>query len=337
MNLTGLKWCLGIALIVLASFTSIQAQNNSSSGLLLVANQGDHSLSILDPNAGKMVGKVVSNEIRGHEVVASPDGKLAYLPIYGDSGVGVPGTDGRNIEIIDIAKKTIIAKIDLGRPVRPHCVKVGTDGLLYVTAELDKSLYVVDPKTQKVIATVPTGQPESHMFVFSKDGKRAYTSNVGVGTVSVLDVSGRKTVAVIPVAEVAQRISISTDDRYVFTADQRRARLLVIETSQNKVTKWIDLPAVGYGTAATPDGKSLLVTMPDAGKVAVVDLMEMKVVHTLDVPAHPVEILIRADQPVAYVSCSGDGKVAVIDTKQWRVNKTIDSGPGADGLAWAKN
>jgi len=315
----------------------MQAENNSSSGLLLVANQGDHSLSILDPEAGKMVGKVVSNEIRGHEVIASTDGKLAYLPMYGDSGVGLPGTDGRNIEVIDIAKKTIIATIDLGRPVRPHCAKVGSDGLLYVTAELDKSLYVVDPKTQKVIATVPTGQPESHMFVFSKDGKRAYTSNVGVGTVSALDVSGRKTVAVIPVAEVAQRISISTDDRYVFTADQKKARLAVIETSQNKVTKWIDLPAVGYGTAPTPDGKFLLVTMPGAAKLAVVDLAEMKIVRTIDVPAHPVEILMRADEPVAYVSCSGDGKVAVIDMKSWSVKKTIDSGPGADGLAWAKN
>ena len=148
------------------------------------------------------------------------------------------------------------------------------------------------------------------MLAITKDGKRAYTSNVGSGTVTVLDLVHRKPVTVISVADVAQRISLSADDRWVFTADQKKPRLAVIDTKSNAVSSWVSLPSIGYGTAPTSDGKWLLVTMPSAGQVAVVDLEKMKVARTVAVSARPVEILLRPDQPIAYVSCMGAGEVA---------------------------
>jgi hypothetical protein len=91
-----------------------------------------------------------------------------------------------------------------------------------VTTELEHAVTIVDPKTLRVVGTVPTGQAESHMLAISHDGRRGYTSNVGPGTVSVLDLEKRKLLAIIPVSENAQRISISRDDRWVFTADQTK-------------------------------------------------------------------------------------------------------------------
>jgi len=304
--------------------------------LLLVANQYDQSLGIVDPGAGKEVGKVKTRGIKGHEVVASPDGRLAYVLIYGDSGVGQPGSNGQTIEVIDLATQKIVNTIDLGRPVRPHCAKFAPDGLLYVTAELDNAVDIVDPRSQKRVASIATERPEAHMLAITKDGKRAYTSNVGSGTVTVLDLVNRKPVTVISVADVAQRISLSADDRWVFTADQKKPRLAVIDTKSNSVSSWISLPSIGYGTAPTTDGKWLLVTMPGAGQVAIVDLGQMKVARTVSVSARPVEILIRPDKPIAYVSCMGAGEVAVIDLGKWEVSKVIKTAPGADGLAWAQ-
>src|SRR3989442_4551773 len=303
--------------------------------LLLVANQYDQSLSIVDPVAGKEVGKVKTRGIKGHEVIASPDGRLAYVPIYGDSGVGQPGSNGQTIEVIDLATQKIVNTIDLGRPVRPHCPKFGPDGLLYVTAELDNAVDIVDPRSQKRIASIATERPEAHMLAITKDGKRAYTSNVGSGTVTVLDLVHRKPVTVISVADVAQRISLSADDRWVFTADQKKPRLAVIDTKSNAVSSWVSLPSIGYGTAPTSDGKWLLVTMPSAAQVAVIDLEQMKVIRTLPVGARPVEILLRPDQPIAYISCMGAGEVGVVDLSKWEVSKVIKTAPGADGLAWA--
>jgi len=305
-------------------------------GWLLVANKGDRTLGIIDPVAGKQVATVAENGITGHEVIASPDGMTAFVPIYGNSGVGKPGTDGSNLVVVDIASRKVIGNVDFGHGVRPHCAQFGPkDGLLYVSTELDKSISIVDPKKLKVIGSVPTGQPESHMFTISHDGKRAYTANVGPGTVSVLDLAARKTLHVIPVASGVQRISISVDDKRVFTSDVSKPRLAVISTLSNAVEHWVDLPGTGYGTASTPDGKWLVAALPDVNKVAVVDLGTLRVVRTIDVPASPQEVLIRPDGKIAYVSCDASGKVAAIRTSDWKVDALIDAGKSADGLAWA--
>ena len=308
-----------------------------SQGVLLVANKGDHTLGVIDPVAGKMIAAIAEDGVTGHEVVASPDGRRAFVPIYGDAGVGKAGTDGQLIRVIDLAQRAVVGTIDLGKGVRPHCAVFGPkNGLLYVTTELKNSVVVIDPQTLKILGTIPTGQPESHMLAITGDGKRGYTANVAPGTVSVLDLVAKKVVAVIPVCKNTQRISLSMDDRWVFTADQTQPRLAVIDTQTNGIRQWIEMPGIGYGSAPTPDGRWLVIALFKANQVAVIDLTTMKVAHTLDVPRAPQEVVVRPDGAEAYVSCDASHQVAVIDTKNWKVKKLIEAGPGADGLAWAQ-
>jgi YVTN family beta-propeller protein len=309
----------------------------SSTGYLLVCNKGNQTLAIVDPPTGATVAVIPENGITGHEVAATSDGWLAFVPIYGNSGVGRPGTDGSLIRVVDVAKREVVGTVDLGKGVRPHCAVMGPrNGLLYVTTELDKSITVIEPATLKIVATIPTGQAESHMLAITRDGKRGYTANVGPGTVSVLDLEAKKVVAIIPVCGQTQRISLSVDDRRVFTSDQTAPRLAVIDAQTNGVSTWIDLPSTGYGTAPTPDGRWLLVALNRTNQVAVIDLQALKLVRTLDVPKSPQEILVQPDGTYAYVSCDASRQVAVIDLKEWKVAKLISTGPGTDGLAWAK-
>jgi YVTN family beta-propeller protein len=315
-----------------AGFVSAQSQPT-----LLVANQGSHDLSLIDAKAAKQVAAVPVEGITGHEVAASPDGKTAYVPIYGNAGVGKPGTDGSTLSVIDLASRKVVHTVDFGHGVRPHCaVYDKNSGMLYVTTELDKTVSIIDPKALKVIGRVPTGQEQSHMLALTRDGSRGYTANVGPGTVSVLDMKARKTVAIIPVSGETQRIAVSQDDSMVFTADQTKPQLAVIDTATNKLKAWVALPAVGYGTAPTVDGRWLLVTMRNAKGVAVVDLKTMKVVRTVDVPGGPAEVLVSDDGKTAYVACNFADQVAVIDLAEWKMTGVIDAGKFADGLAWAR-
>ena len=325
--------------VLLAGLAASCFQPSVWAQTLLVVNQGDSSLSIVNPVAGREVATVAEKTpgVHGHEVAASADGRTAFVPIYGSSGVGKPGIDGREMLVIDVATREIVGHIDFGHGVRPHyAVLDPVSGLLYVTTELDKTVTVVDPQTRKIAGTVPTGQEESHMLALSHDGRRGYTANVGPGTVSVLDLEGRKTVAVIPVARHIQRISVSADDKLAFTADVTKPRLAVIDTKSDQVKTWITLPDFGYGTAATPDGRWLLVAVPPKDMVAVVDLEKMEVVRRIQVAKSPQEILIRPDGKIAYVSCMESGNVAAIDLAQWNVQKLIAAGKNADGLGWAK-
>lgn len=259
-----------------------------AAGFLIVANKGDQTLGIIDTKTGKQVSTVPEGGTTGHELTASPDGKFAYVPIYGNSGVGKPGTDGTNMVVIDLATKKIVGNLDFGHAVRPHLPMFDPkNGMLYVSTELDKTISIVDPKTLKIIGTVPTGQEQSHMFTISHDGRRAYTANVGPGTVSVIDLNAKKVLTIIPISSDTQRIAISPDDSMVFTSDQIKPQLAVIDTKTDKIKNWVPLPASGYGTAPTSDGRWLLVAMPKANQVAAIDLKTMKVAHTIDVPKAP--------------------------------------------------
>jgi YVTN family beta-propeller protein len=332
--------CLSlVTLSAMMSFPSsvgAESSEQKGSGVLVVANKGAHSLGIVNADAGTQIVEIPETGITGHEVAASPDGLTAFVPIYGNSGVGKPGTDGRKIDVINLRTRKVTSSIDFDHGVRPHCAVFGPrDGLLYVTTELDHTVTIIDPKTLKVVGTIPTDQPESHMLAISPDGTRGYTANVGPGTVSVLDMQARKVLKVIPISKETQRISVTPDGRMVFTSDQTKPQLAVIDTASNGVKSWIPLPGLGYGTASTSDGRWLLVAVPPANKVAVVDLTTLKVAHTVDVPSSPQEVLVRPDDKVAYVSCDHSNQVAAIDIGGWKVQKLIDTGKGADGLSWA--
>lgn len=308
---------------------------------LVVVNQGNATASIIDGTSLAVVGSIdqrLPDKNRAHEVAISPDGRTAYLPVYGNSGVGRPGSDGREMLIADLASRTIIGSVDFGRGVRPHLPVVDPkSGLVYVTTELDNSVAIVDPKARTVVGRIPTGAEQSHMLVLSPDGRTGYTANVGPGSVSVLDMVARKTLAVIKVADHVQRIAVSPDGRHVFTSDTQASRMAVIDTKTRTLKQWVPLPGRGYGAAAMRDGQSLLIITRDrAGTdaVAVVDLKKMAVVQTIPVGKGPQAIVIQPDEKLAYVSCAGDGTVAVIDLAQRRVIRTIATASGADGLAW---
>lgn len=73
------------------------------------------------------------------------DGKTAYVPLYGNSGVGRPGTGGRTISVIDITSGRVayvsrdrgwqVAAIDLSTWKVNKLIDTGpaTDGLAWAT------------------------------------------------------------------------------------------------------------------------------------------------------------------------------------------------------------
>jgi len=305
---------------------------------LLVANQKAATVTVIDPATNQISATITENtgEVWGHELVASPDGKSAYLPIYGSTGVGIPGIDGHEILVLDLPSRSIRKHIDFGHGVRPHCIQYDPNsGLYYVTTEVDQTVSILDPKTDTIVGSIPTGSAQSHMLALSHDGRFGYTANVGPGSVSILDLKSRKLVTVLPLAPMLQRISISNDDRYLFTSNYKEPELIVLDTTTRTVARRIPLPGLGYGSAHTPDGKLLLLALPRLNQVAVIDIASLSVTRTIPVAEAPQEVLIRPDGKAAYVSCVKAGKVTVIDTATWQT-ATVASGAYSDGLAWAK-
>src|ERR1700685_963127 len=277
-----LSWLIASVMLLALATGGGRVPAPAAHGMLVVANQREHTALLIDPETRQELAKGVVG-VNGHEVSVSPDSRFAYVPIYGNSGVGKPGTDGTTIDIVDLREHKLAATIALGKPLRPHRAEFGPDGRLYVTAELDKAVDVIDPATRKIIAQIPTGAIESHMVVISPDGSRAYTANVAAGSVSVLDLKKRALITVIPVAKTVQRISISADGKRVFTHDQDTARIAVIDTTTNKVASWISVPSTVYSSSPTADGRKLLAASP-AGKIFVVAIASAQLDESFDIP-----------------------------------------------------
>lgn len=303
------------------------------SGRLLVVCKGDQALHVIDLGTGETAGRITASGFTPHEVAASADGTRAYLPIYSDAWLGRPGTDGRLIDVVDLVGMRLVDDIPLEFASRPHDVAVGRDGLVYVSTELDESLSVVDPASRRRVARLPTGRPESHTFRLSPDGARAYSANVGSGSVSILDVATGSLIDVVEVADEINRISISPDGSTVFCADQRQARLAVIDVESRGVS-WIELPSRAFGTEVTPDGRRLVAALRGESQIAVVDLADRAVVSVVDVPPQPQAIVVHPDGTHAYSACDAAQQIVEVDLVG-RVSRVFAAGADPDGMCWA--
>jgi YVTN family beta-propeller protein len=317
---------------------------NSQTAILAIVNQKQHTVILTDPAAKKVLATITVG-VNGHEIAASPDNRLLYVPIYSNTGVGKPGTNGQTIDIIDVASRKLVHTIDLGSPTRPHRALFGPNGNLYVSAELHNAIDIIDPHTQTLIGEIPTGQPESHMFAITPDGRRIYTANVGPGTVSVIDVPARKVLKIIPLTKTVQRMALSNDGRWAFTSDETEPRIAVIDTRTNTLSRWVPVTGIPYTTQPTADGRYLLVSSlaPGAhpltggtGLINVIDLRTLAVVRTL--PLRSFATALYRHGTTIYMTCPGNGDVEVLnpdgDPTAWRPQTLLTLTPGVDGMAW---
>ena len=168
-GMKSLGWvvCLGLA-------GSAWAQG----GNLLVISKKAHTLAVVDGATLKVLGTAPVGE-DPHEVIASSDGRTAYVSNYGFGQFNTLTT-------VDVAGIKTTGKIDLGALKGPHGL-VFVGGKTWFTAEAAKAIGRYDPAAGKVDLVLGTGQDRTHMIWVSEDEQRVVTTNVSSGTVSLME------------------------------------------------------------------------------------------------------------------------------------------------------
>ena len=120
----------------------VQAQSTPPSALLALSKRG-HTLAIVDPASLKVLARVpVGND--PHEVIASSDGKTAYVSNYG-------GGAFNTLAVVDLVNQKALQQIDLGPLRGPHGLTF-VGGKVWFTAEAARRLAVTIPRTRKWIS-----------------------------------------------------------------------------------------------------------------------------------------------------------------------------------------
>ena len=320
---------------------------------LLALSKNDHILAIVDPVTYKVITKIPVGP-DPHEVIASADGKTAYVSNTG-------GGQSTEINVIDLVAQKPLPNIDTRPLIGPHGLTF-SDGKLWFSAEGTKSVGRYDPKINKVDWSKGTGQERTHMVFVTPDAKKIYTTNVNAGTVSLLEYTLMAPGAggpmggpmggpppppggqprkdwvhtVIPVSKGSEGFDVTPDGNELWTASADDGTIAIIDLKTRHVSTTLDAKVNGANRLKfTPDGKLVLVSSLRTGDLFVFDAVSHKLLKKISTGHGGAGILITDDGSKAFIGCTPDNYVAVIDLKKMELVAHIDIGGGPDGLAWA--
>ena len=337
------------ALIVFAAaFAGLACAQPTPKTALLVLSKHDHTLAIVDPVSLHAVAREpVGND--PHEVIASSDGRTAYVSNYGFGAY-------HTLAVIGLVAQEALPSVELGPLRGPHGLFFADDEVWF-TAEGAKSIGRFSPSTGKVDWIMGTGQNRTHMLYVFPSLRRIVTTNVSSGTVTVLDKTdgpagmpppppgmprmpgppgGDWNETVIPVGHGSEGFDVTPNGKEVWVANAMDGTISIVNLAEKKVTATLDanVPRANR-LKITPDGKLALVSMLNGPDLVILDVATHKEVKRLPIGHGSAGVLVQPDGARAYVSCGPDNYVAVIDLKTLEVVGHIDAGGEPDGLAWA--
>ena len=110
------------------------SEANGARGLIAVDKMGGKVLFL---NPATYATEVVLDGFPRtvHELLVIPETGLAYVPIFGDGIHGRNPNPGHLLCIIDLVNRKYVGDIDLRPYIAPHTLRLGPDGLIYITAK----------------------------------------------------------------------------------------------------------------------------------------------------------------------------------------------------------
>ena len=318
----------------------------ASTGTLLVVNKSDDTVSMLDLATGESMATLGTG--RGpHEVAVSPDGATALVSNY-----GVASQPGNSLTVIDIQAAKVVATIDLGGYLRPHGLAWMPDNRhALVTAEDSRSILLVNIKDRKLIRAIMTEEPVSHMVATDPSGKHAYISNIGSGSVSIVDIAKGILKTTHKVGNGTEGIAISPDGTQLWVTNRESDTVVVLDRATMEILRTFDTAGFPIRVAVSPDGQEALVSCAHAGRVEFYNTRTLQSSGELSMPREyslsngrllggwfgyrplPIGILYHPDGKSAYVANGHGGYIAGIDTTTRKVSRILHAGTEPDGMA----
>src|ERR1700687_36598 len=253
------------------------ARPQTPSSTLLVLAKSDNTVAIVDPATLQVLARLPAGP-DPHEIVASDDGRLAFISDYGGLGSALD-----TISVVDLVACWVLPRIALSA-LRSTNGLAFAGGKLYFTAETNKVVGRYDPASQHVDWILGTGQDRTHMVVVSKGLDQIIASNVNSATVSIIEKvsqpnGGAPTpqgppggprmtwkVTNVPAGNGVEGFDGAADGKEIWAANARDATVTIIDVATKQATQTVPIAVKGANRLKfTPDGKRVLISGLGAG------------------------------------------------------------------------
>jgi DNA-binding beta-propeller fold protein YncE len=315
------------------TFSRGNVEMASAHGLIAVDKKGGKVL-FLNPVTYETEVVIDGLEKTVHELLVVPETGRAYVPIFGD------GIHGRNpnpqhlLCVFDLEKRALLTTIDLRPSIAPHTLKLGPDGLIYITCESSAKVAVINREANKVIEAIDSGSNNCHRLIIAPDGQRLYTENEEDATISVIDLPKRKLLGQIKTPRPLAGIAISADSRTIVAVDDTEPVLFLIDTQSERIRGEVrlqDVPKAAQIIRYATDWSLLAVTSLSSNTVSLID-PSFREQTAIAVGSQPMDMAFHGDE--LFVPCQGDGSVHVIDIPNRRHKHSFAAGTGCESLGF---
>jgi YVTN family beta-propeller protein len=215
------------------------------SGNLWVADNGQNFSSEIYPSNGTLAGSVAVGP-GAFGVAADPARHQMYFTLALTDGVSVVNASTRAV-----LKQIPIPGASNYSTTYPEGIAFDAKtGDLYVADTTNDTLSVIDPATQSIVSTIPTGAMPGQVLVDPANGY-LYVSDQGASAVSVVNPANGSDFATIPVGDAPFAMAFDPANDRVYVGNQLSNNLSVIQTS--------GLPPVLTGVTIAPAAATLAV------------------------------------------------------------------------------
>jgi DNA-binding beta-propeller fold protein YncE len=293
--------------------------------VLVVASSGASHVTLIDPESGTKLGEVPVGK-GPHEVIASADGKFAWVA---DSGA-------TTVTLVDLEKRSAVKTLQL-KDCGPHDLALPRSGApLVITCASQKALLEIDPWTGEEVKRHALDVEGAWMTAVSRDGARAFTANLEGGGMTAVDrKSGRITNIKTSAGEIG--IDVAPNGRQLWLANMTTGKVTVFDPRTLKVLTTFEAGAQSpMRVRFTPDGKRAVMTFGGAKKVAVFDVAKRRAVQWIEIESGSKVLTISPDGRKAAVSAPHKDAVMILDLVSGKMLAKIDVAGKPDGVAWAR-
>jgi DNA-binding beta-propeller fold protein YncE len=290
----------------------------------------DKELAVFDPSDGPGV--------KPHDLAISPDHKTAYVTVYGDGIFNNNPHPGHTLAIFDLAAQKMVGSIDLAPYRSPHGIQIDGQGMLYVTAEMDRKVLIVNPQKRSIEAAIDV-EGTAHWIALLPDKSKLYVANQGTTPfVGVVDVKSRKLAGKVPMPNGGRGIVASPDGKTVLVAEGSEPYLHVISTATDTEIDKVRVEGIEgglYKVFYSADGKRVLTCLMN-GQINIFNAADLHAPQKVMKSAGSalMGFAFAADGKTALVGNHREGTVSRIDLETATVINTFPAGKGVETLAY---